>query len=276
MKWIDGPGLRIPYYTFENIEDTGAAVCAFTTRLYRVDGVWNDFYQPLLCRDSDPSEVAACVQLLTEQFGIDREHLVPSAQKHTANIYKVTETDIGAPEERPVLKAVDGLITDLPGVMLQTFGADCPSVYLVDPVNRAIGLCHSGRKGTQSGIAGRMLSEMTREYGTDPGDVQAAISPGICKDCYEVDEDVAEDFMAALKNTAGPDIDLNRIVEKRNVKFHLDLNLAIIMTLEKMGISKSRIGCSDLCTRCRDDRFYSFRAQGCITNENSALLMLRA
>jgi len=271
MKWINSADLAVPYYTFENIEHSSAAICGFTTRIYRKDGAEDDFFQPLLRADSDPAAVAACRKLLSDQFGADPERVVRSAQKHTANIHKVTESDLGPAGNRNDFESIDGLITDLPGVMLQTFGADCPSVYLLDPEHRAIGLCHSGRKGTQYHIAGKMLEQMTLEYGTDPGTVLAAISPGICMDCYEVGDDVAQEFLRDYHQWE----DLPEPAVIMNGRYHLDLNAAIAGTLMKKGVPVSQIETSGLCTRCRNDRFYSFRAQGCITNENCAFLMLK-
>ena len=309
MRWIDAPQVNVPYYIFENIENSREAECAFTTRFYKKDGQTDDFFQPLLRTVSDPSEVKECIRLLTEQFGTDSDHLVHSAQKHTANIHRVTNADLGPQENRTPLSSIDGLITDIPGVMLQTFGADCPLVYLLDPVERAIGLCHSGRKGTQQHIAGKMLSEMAQAYGTRAENVLAAISPGICCSCYEVGDDVAEEFardyyasadgiwqQAACeeqgKAVAPGDPDRVKkdpkiygfekneknhpeIMVRINGRYHLDLNQAIARTLKSMGVPESQIEIAHLCTRCRSDIFYSFRAQGCITNENSAVLMLK-
>ena len=295
MKWVDGPELNVPYYTFEQIDQTGLVKCAYTTRVYRENGKLTDLYQPRLTAGSDPEKVAYCTQLLADQFGADRDHVVHSVQKHTANIHQITEADLGAEENRPSLMAVDGLITDRPGVMLQSFGADCPSVYLLDPVHKAIGLCHSGRKGTQFHIAGKMLAEMERAFGTRPEDVLAAISPGICCDCYEVGDDVAEEFVqdyaehghGAGKVDALPENDMQKreliiaaakklggIAEIRRGRYHLDLNRAIAGSLEQRGVPASQIEMSDLCTRCRSDIFYSFRGQGCIINENCGALML--
>ena len=272
MKWIDGPEIQVPYYTFEMIEESGTAVCGFTTRLYRKDSMIDDFFQPLHRPDSDPAQVAACDRLLLAQFGTDPDHRVQAPQVHRTHIYMVTQKDLGPKEKRPVIDEADGLITNIPGVMLQTFGADCHSVYMLDPVHRAIGLCHSGRKGTQHHIVGKMLTKMQKEYGTDPGDVLAAVSPGICADCYEVGDDVAEDFLADY----GSGISAKRIARKyEDGRYHLDMNAAIAETLMDAGVPYPQIEISDLCTRCRSDLFYSYRAQGCITNENSAVLMLR-
>ena len=315
MKWKDAPGRSVPCYIFTNLEKTGFVSHGFTTKLYRDNGTVHDFFQPLLRRDSDPREVEHCQQLLLDQFGIDADHLVASAQKHTSNIHLITEADLGPQESRPSLEAIDGLITNLPGVLLQTFGADCPSVYLTDPVHRAIGLCHSGRKGTQRHIAAVMLRKMTEAFGTDPKDVQAAISPGICLNCYEVGDEVAEDFirdynsredspedspaasgkyplagspvtsgecspngspaaLAKLSSLLAHHQDIGSVLHFQSGKYHIDLSQAIRDSLTAAGVPADQIEQSDLCTKCRCDRFYSFRAEGHISNENCALLMI--
>ena len=280
MKWIDHPGQPVPYFTFESLECAGV-ISAFTTRLYDNAGVRSDFFQPLLRPDSDPEAVAFCRGLLLRQFGTDEEHLVRSAQKHTANVHIVAGQDLGPVSERTPLESIDGLVTDIPGVMLQTFGADCPSVYLFDPVRQAIGLCHSGRKGTQLHIGAVMLHTMVSAFGTDPADVIAAVSPGICADCYEVGDEVADDFAGDyLKDPVTGSLRcqsiLDNILIKKTGRYHIDLFAAVFQSLADAGIRKDHIELPDMCTRCRSDLFYSFRAEGRITNENCAILMLRS
>lgn len=284
MKWMDLPQLDIPYYTFENLENSGLVVNAFTTRHYRKNGEPDDFLQLLLRPDSNPREVTDCKQLLLKQFAVRPGNLVPSAQKHTINIHLVTDEDLGYEDMCSHLNQVDGLITNKPGVLLQTFGADCPSVYLLDPVNKDIGLCHSGRKGTQGQIAAVMLQAMEKEFGTSPAHVLAAISPGICRDCYEVGDDVAEDFARdylgfsqdADAKTVLNSPDIRPYLNKKGGRYYIDLYEAIRNSLIRCGVPSDQIESSPLCTRCRKDIFYSFRGEGRISNENCALFMLKA
>lgn len=90
----------------------------------------------------------------------------------------------------PVTREVpgaDGLVTNLPGLCLGVYVADCCAVYLADPVNRAIALLHSGKKGTELDIASRAVETLSREYGTRPADLVAHLSPCIRPPDYEVD-----------------------------------------------------------------------------------------
>ncbi len=81
----------------------------------------------------------------------------------------------------------DGLITNVTGLTLGVYVADCCAIYLVDPVKRVIGLLHSGKKGTDLEIAGRAVESFASEYGSDPADIVAQLSPCIRPPQYEVD-----------------------------------------------------------------------------------------
>lgn len=288
MKWMDDPIYDVPFFTFENLEHAGIVANAFTTKFYWKNGrgtgeTINDFFQPLLRVSSEPEEVSHCETLLKRQFNVKDGYLISSAQKHTNNIYRVTADDVEASIKGNLhLESIDGLITDIPGVMLETFGADCPSVYIVDPVHKAIGLCHSGRKGTQTHIAAVMLEAMNKAYGTQPSDVSSAISPGICTNCYEVGDDVAEDFAEDYKNKtefmnlSSANVLTDSCLPHINGRYHIDLFHAISQSLIACGVNPDNIEVSHLCTRCRSDIFYSFRAEGKISNENCGLLMINA
>ena len=106
-------------------------------------------------------------------------------QTHTVNVAVVEEEDRGKR-----FMETDGMVTNVPGICLVTFYADCVPLYLVDPVRKVIGLSHSGWRGTVNRMGRVTLEKMHEVYGTDPEDVVAAIGPSICQDCYEVSEDV--------------------------------------------------------------------------------------
>ena len=112
--------------------------------------------------------------------------MVFSHQTHTANIRKVTKDDWGKGyiKERDY-SDVDGLITNEPEVVLTTFFADCVPIFLVDPVKNAIGLVHSGWRGTVGKISQAAILRMQEEYGSRPEDILAAVGPSICQDCYD-------------------------------------------------------------------------------------------
>ena len=153
-------------------------------------------------------------------LGTDAEKMVLSYQTHTTNVRKVTEEDAGKGivKERDY-RDVDGLITDIPGITLVTFYADCVPLYFVDPVHRAVGLSHSGWRGTVHRMGKATLEAMNREYGTEPADVIACIGPSICQDCFEVGPEVAAEFADGFAEQYHNDL----FYQKPDGKYQVDL-----------------------------------------------------
>lgn len=95
--------------------------------------------------------------------------------------------EILAPDGLPVVPGVDGLITNEPGIVLAIYVADCGAIWLADRATGAIGLLHSGKKGTDGNILAVALAAMAENYGTRPEDVTAVLSPCIRVPDYDVD-----------------------------------------------------------------------------------------
>lgn len=150
---------------------------------------------------------------------------------------------------------VDGLITDRPGVTLVTFFADCVPLYFLDRKRRAIGLAHSGWRGTVNRMGQAVLSAMEKEYGTDPADVTACIGPSICQDCYEVGEEVIAEFAAAFREEHHPAL----FYKKENGKYQLDLWEANRIVLREAGVPETGISVTDICTHCNPELLFSHR-----------------
>jgi Uncharacterized conserved protein len=94
-------------------------------------------------------------------------------------------------------EGVDGLVTADPEVVLGIYVADCCAIYLVDPVRRAIGLAHSGKKGTEQNIVGSAVQKLRINFGSEPKDLIAVLSPCIRPPYYEVD--FAQSIVAQLR-----------------------------------------------------------------------------
>ena len=182
-------------------------------------------------------------------------------QTHTTNVRVVTEEDRG---KGPFLQRdytdVDGLVTNVPGIILGTFHADCPPVYFIDPVKKAIGLSHSGWKGTKGKIAQKTIEKLRENYGSDPADLICAIGPSICGPCYEIGRDVAEEFSEAFSSD---ELEKNSIlVPYPGDKYRLYLWNAIRVTLLESGVLERNIIVTDICTRCNPDLLFSHRIHG--------------
>ena len=138
---------------------------------------------------------------------------------------------------------------------LVTFFADCVPLYFLDPVHKAIGLSHSGWRGTVKRMGAVTLSEMERAFGTRPNEVLACVGPSICKDCYEVGDDVAGEFEAAFSAAACA----RMLTPKKNKKFFLDLWEANRTVLLEAGVREDHLSVTDICTYCNPGLLFSHR-----------------
>lgn len=121
-------------------------------------------------------------------FGGENTEWWRAEQVHGNSVAVVPGVErIVAPDGLPIVPGVDGLITARPGIVLAIYVADCGAIWLADRKTGVIGLLHSGKKGTEGNIFGVALDTMAREFGTDPRDVVAVLSPCIRPPDYEVD-----------------------------------------------------------------------------------------
>jgi hypothetical protein len=112
-----------------------------------------------------------------------------SSRHHAEQIHGNGITTIVSPtdEKTTTHPGVDGLITNLSDQLLAIYVADCAAIYLADPVNRAIALLHSGKKGTEQNILGTAIEKMIATYNTNPADLVCVVSPCIRPPDYEID-----------------------------------------------------------------------------------------
>ena len=249
-------GAIVPLLRFPILEETGIVEHCFTTRL---GGVSEGIYASMnvsFTRGDREEAVQQNYERIAQCMGASKNAFVCSDQTHTTNVRKVTEKDAGCGVTRPkTYQDVDGLITDVPGLVLSTFFADCVPLYFVDPVHRAIGMSHSGWRGTVGRMGRATIFAMEQEYGTKPEDLICAIGPSICRDCYEVSEDVAEAFAAEFKGQEEEILD-----KKGNGKYQLDLWKANEIVLLEAGVKKSHLAVTNLCTCCNPNLLFSHRA----------------
>lgn len=112
---------------------------------------------------------------------------------------------------------------------------------------------------------------MEKEYGTRPEDLYAAIGPSICRDCYEVSEDVIDAFRQAFEKELWKEL----FYKKPNGKYQLDLWRANELIFEEAGLKPEQIETTDLCTCCNPGLLFSHRASGGRRGNLGAFLMLR-
>ena len=262
----------VVYLTFPILEQLPGIVHGFSTRLGGVSqgdvGTMNLSFS----RESSRHNVEENYRRLAKAIGYEPERLVCSRQTHTTNVRVVTEEDCGIGFCRSGdYDNIDGLVTNVPGIPLMTFYADCVPLLLADPVHRAIGCAHSGWRGTAANMGKAALEVMKREYGTEAKDVITAIGPSICQDCYEVSEDVIDQFREVYHRKIWPDL----FYEKQNGKFQLNLWEACRQNFLMAGVLPEHISLPDLCTCCNPKFLFSHRASRGNRGNLAAVVMLR-
>lgn len=247
---------HVPYIQFKNLSATGIVKHGFSTRKGGVStGIFSSMNLNFK-RGDDPDAVMENYRRMAAALNMRVEDMVLSDQTHTTNVRVITEEDRGKGILRPQdYSDVDGMITNVPGIVLVTSYADCVPLYFVDPVRKAIGLSHSGWKGTVGHIGQKTVWKMHEVYGSEPKDIVAAIGPSICQSCYEVSDDVAEAFRANFTADEAADI----LFDKGNGKYQLDLWKANWYVLTDAGILPEHLSVTDLCTACHPDLLWSHR-----------------
>ena len=206
-------------------------------------------------------------------------------QVHSAIIHRV-----GVQEKVP---AGDGMITNIPGLLLTIKTADCVPVLIADVSKRAVGTFHAGWRGTVSRIVEKGVGEMRRYFDSDPQDLHAAIGPCIRKCCYAVGVEVQTEFESQFVYA---DELFEKIFDSNNIRvrypllflnqrppshaevgtrIHLDLVAANRRQLSDAGLPEDHIAVVDGCTACDTIRFFSHRAEFGKTGRMMAAIGIR-
>jgi len=227
----------------------------------RHGGVSHDFFSTMnlgLNRGDNPENVMKNYAILADKLDLSVEDFVLSFQVHGDNIVHVTNNHRGNGLLSPqCFDGVDGFITNERHVALVTFYADCVPIFLYDPILQAIGLCHAGWKGTVKKIGTKTIKAMQDTFGSKIEDILVGIGPSIGPCCYEVSEDVKEQFDLSFND----DI-IASVIQPHNTKYLLDLWKANTMSLIEAGVLAKHIEISNVCTQCHSSTFFSHRVMG--------------
>ena len=229
---------------------------------------------------------AAFLQQLGVRSGKKEWPLVTLRQIHSDLIHCVSDL----PKE-PLVG--DGLITRVPRILIGIQTADCLPIVLVDTKQRAVGVFHAGWRGTVKRIVEKGVGEMRRWLGTLPKNVKAAIGPGIHSCCYDVGPEVRQQFESQFAYAE----DLFREIKESDpvrekypllfltarapghselpTKIFLDLVEANRRQLIDAGVPPKNISASPLCTACRSDLLFSYRAEKGVTGRMMAVAGIR-
>jgi len=164
---------------------------------------------------------------------------VRSLQVHAAHVWVHSDPPVGP----VVVGGGDGHVTRTPGVLLTVTIADCVPVFIADPVRRAVGLLHTGWRGTAAGVVESGMAALGAAFGTRPGDLTVHLGPAICGACYEVGPEVFRAIGEPTPATPRP-IDLRGVIKRRATR---------------SGVRPEQVSVSGECTLCGDGRYFSHR-----------------
>ena len=146
----------------------------------------------------------------------------------------------------------DAVITNDTETTLLARTADCGTVLLYDPVKKVIGAVHSGWKGTVKGIITNTVKKMIEVYACDPKDLVAVCGPSICRDCFKVHLDCAQQFFDAFcKGRYDTLCDDGR--------YSIDMWSIMLDQLLDCGIQSKNISMAQDCTCCDELNYFSHR-----------------
>ncbi len=194
----------VTFFGSDGMDAAGGAAHGFSTRLGGVSGGMWESLNLGVSRGDDPDHVRENYRRFLKAIGAPEGHIAMTNQVHGGAVRCITTADVkGDPYDKVGYEA-DGLMTDLPGVTLLVYTADCIPVLFYDPVRRVAAAVHAGWRGTAAVIAAVAVETLEREFGSCPADLRAAVGPAIGKCCFETDSDVPAAMEAALGGLALP------------------------------------------------------------------------
>lgn len=175
-------------------------------------------------------------------------------QVHGADVRTVSA--IPARRDTGEEERCDGLLSNVPRVLLGVKTADCVPILLGDPRTGSCSAVHAGWRGTSASILAHAVERLREEYGARPADLIAAIGPAALGCCYEVGAEVIELFHARFPAYAG-----TLFTPTREGHARVNLHEANRRQLFDAGVREEKVYAAPLCTMCRTDLFFSYRRE---------------
>lgn len=261
----------VPFLTYPLFEETNLVNHGFSTRFGGVSKKYCSTMNISTSRGDDPADVQENIRRMAGALGVCPEDFTYTNQTHTTHVEVVRAEDKGK-----TFPETDGLITNVPGICLVTFYADCVPLYFVDPVKKVIGLSHSGWRGTVGKMGKVTVEKMQETFGCRLEDILAAVGPSICQECYEVSEDVILKFKEVFSEHLWGKLFYQKEAQKHQGKYQLNLWEANRQIFLEAGIKPNHMAISNVCTHCNPEVFFSHRTTGNKRGNVSAFLALKA
>lgn len=256
-------------YQIPSFEDTGLVNHGFTTR---IGGVSKQPYKSLnlgVNTKDHHEDILKNYRIVCGCLNIDAENVVLSDQVHKDRMLVADESHRGnGLLHKNKFPEIDALITNRKNVALVTHYADCVPIFILDTRQSVIALAHGGWKGTALKIGAKVIRKMMDDFDTNSKDCLIGIGPSIGRCCYEVDDYVINQFKKSYGDVT------SFVKEKGDGKYDLDLWKANEISLLEVGVPAENITISNMCTKCNNDLFYSYRAENGNTGRMAAILQL--
>ena len=240
MSWVRKD---TPYFQFPQLSQSRHLRHGIFTRIGGVSAPPYDSLNTSFSVDDKPEDVAVNLQKIKNTIGA--RDLIHTNQVHSNDILVLRQSD-AVSLHQPF--SADAMITNMPQVALLVKQADCQATILYDPEKHVLANVHCGWRGNVQDILGRVVICMKEEFGCNVSGMEAAIGPSLGPCCAEfvTYQDLFPEAFGRFKVNEN----------------HFDLWALSSWQLEKAGIRSENIEVAGLCTSCRTDLFYSFRAEG--------------
>ena len=210
----------------------------------------------------DTIAVSSNIQKISKVIGFEPSRLVSLIQVHGKHVYKV---ESGGMSERNM--EADAVITNAKDIALSIKTADCVPILLIDPVTNSIGAVHAGWKSTVQNIIAETVTSMTESYGTKAENIIAIIGPHIKLCCFEVGDNVKDEFSKAFNGNT------NDIIKDNSINMEKANSIQLINS----GVLEGNITTEGGCTSCNGEEFFSHRRDGATTGtgRQASIIMIK-
>ncbi len=199
-------------------------------------------------------------QLLAEEFGYEKSSLIHMKQIHSSLVHIVTDDDNFTNPQ-----SCDALVTNKKNTPLMVMVADCSPILFYDSTNDVIAVAHAGREGTFKNIVKNVIDFMMSEFDSKTENIYVSIGASIKKCCYEVGSEIFD---------IAKELNLDYALQKKEQSYYLDISKILNSQLLEMGIKKENIEISQECSCCKNNNYFSYRADG-VTGRFAGVIMLK-
>jgi len=206
----------------------------FSTRKGGVSHIPYDTLNLGINTDDQSLHVSENRTMFFNAIGISEKKAAIPVQVHGNKVRVITK-----PGKYP---ETDGLITNVPQIVLTVQTADCVPIFLYEPVKKIIGLVHAGWRGVYKKIIIKTIGVMVESFNLKTENIRAFLGPSIGPCCYKVGSMVLDKFPSKFIHSG-----------------HLDLWSCLYDQFLETGCRTDNIGRSRLCTACYAEWFFSHR-----------------